>query len=1817
MVYKRQKEQLTQEFFNTVMYFAVLILSAFTATTTNTPYQLEFAGEGFFVNSTAVAHQICYDRAKKRMNKCYVAFGNTEAGNGCTPKLEAFILTNLSMCQTGDTPLAGLPVCKCARPQEFSDLAFVKALHEGRQLASAVEFGSEFSDYTLHIPGIGISTSTSLYTSPLAGPNILAQNFERGIALPLQVALDSAISGVDISVNVERFPQEGFKIWTPGGLMNFPFYVCMLIMFGVMVLTTHLVEDGHKGLRQGLFMLGLDPVVYWLSWMQLLAARQMVTVVLTIAITKLLLLEYASAAVLLLLFLLYALYSILLAICFGQLNFTPQAATQAISMLPMLCAALSYVYTAQMNQPAAQITGPPVPRWATLSLSFVLAPFAFTMSLTNTLAFENEVDRGSGIHNIMMNANATGVSTLEMIIALLVGNCALGAFAYWRSIATRGIAKVTASAPAAILANDNEADLESGSITQDQDGTCQDGKSAGPRVAVSIRNLKKHFGELKAVDGLTVDFYAGQITAFLGHNGAGKTTTIQTLTGLYNVTEGDALIEGISVARHMRSVRPLIGVCPQENVLWDSLTVHDHMLLFAAIRNAGTTAPVRAGTEAGAEAKAVMSAIAAGGAVSSNEREITMLLSQVGLKAQHGTLAKALSGGMKRKLCVAIALIGSPKVLFLDEPTAGMDAQARRDMWSLLLSRRENACIVLCTHHMDEADILGDRVAVIDAGKLQEAGTPAELKARYGKGLHLSVSVSAGTDRQRLMKMVAANGGEGVKLDLSDVAILDEEMAAQVTAERLKLLESGDLNLLLPTAGSTDIPRVLEALDGAKRANGEGGGEGSSLLGVKDFGIVAVTLEDVFWELDQASERANEDATAETLRGGGGAEGGYGGAGVRGEMLIANTEYEIPTFTTKIGAIVRRRVISFSRNWSAMRGMVPTMGFLTMGILLASVDFMPTTEQSVSSISIGPEHAFNGPGKWLPYRDTTGGYTSAAMILPRVQQWSMESGGRLPQLLDAAKRSPCFKAFLINEQDPAACGSTASAASEEDHVSIGSVAIVGALEFGPSSATSSVVYTVLPNSAYLFSLSAIVALANSAIYTNQSINQSDLGGASYSSTGSIQPKLQQFPVEPKTAEEERMTKMVAAQITSIAGTIPFIFGVLMVPAMMAYFVAEDQTKQIKQLQILMGVTPTEYWVSQALGDMLYYLAVMLLPVIVAFTTRSPLVGKDGASILLLLAYPGAVAPMTYLLASTCKKPSTAYGVCMTANNGLFFVTFLTYCVLAMPALGIGRELLEALRWLFCCNPTTALALGLRAVILADAYGYNAYGVDEAAREQFALLPVETALVPLLFLIVEAVVLTTIVVAVDSRNAGDSSCLPECLNQYLCRCVGIGWCYKEKKTRGGGESSSAESKKRLLQAHEVEDEDVQAERDGCDSDARSAGINNWTMARGQRSSVNQIGPRSDSAVAGASEQDTMAVHMHHLKKQYRPAGKQRYKADGTVAVHDMCLRVRERECFSLLGTNGAGKTTTLSMLMRQLAPTGGACYIRGQDIYRLGPSAHLGFGFCPQANALFDTLTTTETLGFYSAVRGVPAGEVRTKYVRSWLEAAQLVAFAETRCAKLSGGNKRKLSLAIAILGNPKLAVLDEPSAGVDPAARKKLHRIINGVKARGTTVVLTTHNMAEASKLGDRIGIMVQGRLACIGSPQHLLSRYSSGYVLTIAMCSGRDVAETVLPLLHRLCPDHKVTNQPTSEYCSVRLGSSSSFPLVELYRSMQELQRERVIEFFTCGQSNLESVFLRFARLTDENDDGNSTTAKCDSPVDGQEQEGVAVTASHGSGMI
>jgi ABC-2 type transport system ATP-binding protein len=225
----------------------------------------------------------------------------------------------------------------------------------------------------------------------------------------------------------------------------------------------------------------------------------------------------------------------------------------------------------------------------------------------------------------------------------------------------------------------------------------------GPAI-ISVRDLRKRYGTLQAVDGVSFEVAEGEVFGILGPNGAGKTTTLEMIEGMRAIDSGTALVDGVDVRQNPREVKRRIGIQLQSSAFFDELNLVELLDLF--------------------------------GKMYGSEVDARALLAQVELSEKAKSQVRTLSGGQKQRFSIAAALVNEPRVLFLDEPTTGLDPQARRHLWGFVRQIRERGhTVVLTTHYMDEAEELCDRVAVMDGGKIIALDSPqALIEALIGRG---------------------------------------------------------------------------------------------------------------------------------------------------------------------------------------------------------------------------------------------------------------------------------------------------------------------------------------------------------------------------------------------------------------------------------------------------------------------------------------------------------------------------------------------------------------------------------------------------------------------------------------------------------------------------------------------------------------------------------------------------------------------------------------------------------------------------------------------------------------------------------------------------------------------------------------------------------------------------------------------------------------------------------------------------------------------------------------------------------------------------
>jgi len=312
------------------------------------------------------------------------------------------------------------------------------------------------------------------------------------------------------------------------------------------------------------------------------------------------------------------------------------------------------------------------------------------------------------------------------------------------------------------------------------------------RNGIEVEGLVREFKDVRAVDGIDLTVSPGEIYGFLGPNGAGKSTTVHMLTTLLPPTAGRAVVAGFDVVEHGPEVRRAIGAALQEAALDPLLSGRDHMRLQTALHGIPRHERARRGDE---------------------------LLERVGLSLAADRRVRTYSGGMKRRLDLALALVHHPRILFLDEPTTGLDPQSRNALWGEVgrLAKEEGVTVFLTTQYLEEADVLADRVGIIDHGHIVAEGTPTDLKAEIGRP---TVEIVPADPEQRIqVAEVLRRFGELVQVSPDSVAVRcahgDLDLAEIIRALDTEDLPVANLQLHAPSLDDVFLEKTGRTLEGA------------------------------------------------------------------------------------------------------------------------------------------------------------------------------------------------------------------------------------------------------------------------------------------------------------------------------------------------------------------------------------------------------------------------------------------------------------------------------------------------------------------------------------------------------------------------------------------------------------------------------------------------------------------------------------------------------------------------------------------------------------------------------------------------------------------------------------------------------------------------------------------------------------------------------------------------------------------------------------------------------------------------------------------
>ncbi|XP_076853951.1 ATP-binding cassette sub-family A member 2 isoform X2 [Brachyhypopomus gauderio] len=1398
-------------------------------------------------------------------------------------------------------------------------------------------------------------------------------------------------------------------------------------------------------------------------------------------------------------------------------------------------------------------------------------------------------------------------------------------------------------------------------------------------LVVCIDKLTKVYktGSKLALNKLSLNLHENQVVSFLGHNGAGKTTTMSILTGLFPPTSGSATIYGHDIRTEMERIRQNLGMCPQHNVLFDKLSVEEHLWFYSRLK--------------GMEEEDI-------------RKEMDKMIEDLELSNKRHSLVQTLSGGMKRKLSVAIAFVGGSRAVILDEPTAGVDPYARRAIWDLILKYKQGRTILLSTHHMDEADLLGDRIAIISHGKLKCCGSPLFLKSTYGDGYKLTL-VKKQSDSHPADQLRAP--------PCSSMSLCSEsrvtQFIRQYVASCLLVSDSNtELSYILPSDAVKKgcFERLFQALE-----------QSLDSLALTSFGVMDTTLEEVFLKVSEEDlSLENSDADLKSSPGGASAgkpstllaapqcEGVADGAVTRPEVEMSNLvmcsrlspsqaslhsdssvgsvrgdeggpysdfygEY-CPLFNNnqdpdsaslrdgepcppepmvlegqgsfklegwwlrlrQFHGLIVKRFHCAKRNTKGLFSQILLPAFFVCVAMTVALSVPEIGDLPPLILSPSQYHNYTQPrGNFVPYaNENRPQYRSKlspdAGPSKIVETLLMPSGVGATCVLKTPFNNTLDQ--LAQTFNPYAHNAKTLATRYFDPMCLDSftqgVPLSNFVPPPPSPAPSDDPephfedglwnYTAAPPTTVREMVTSPPPLPLSIHEPVRCVCSMQGTGFSCPSGVGGRPPLMKVVTGDilvditgrnvseyllYTSDRLRLHRYGGITVGNIQKSVPASFGRKTPP--MVRKIAVRRASQVLYNNKGYHSMPTYL---NVLNNAILRANLPISkgnPAAYGITVTNHPMNRTSASLSLdyLLQGTDVVIAIFIIVAMSFVPASFVVFLVAEKSTKAKHLQFVSGCD---PVIyWLANYIWDMLNYLVpatCCVlilfvfdlPAYTSPKNFPAVLsLFLLYGWSITPIMYPASFWFEVP--STAYVFLI--VINLFIGITATVATFLLQLFEHDKDLKLVNSYLKSCFLIFPNYN----LGHGLMEMAYNE--YINEYYAKIGQFDKVKSPFEWDIVTRGLVAMTiegfvgflitilcqynfLRKPQRVPVNSQ-PVEDDDVDVARERrrvlrgdaDSDMLKIENLTKVYKSR-----KMGRILAVDRLCLGVRPGECFGLLGVNGAGKTTTFKMLTGDESTTGGEAFIDRNSILKELLRVQQSIGYCPQFDALFEDLTAREHLELYTRLRGVPWKD-QERVVQWALEKLELSKYADKPAGTYSGGNKRKLSTAIALIGYPSLIFLDEPTTGMDPKARRFLWNLILDIIKTGRSVVLTSHSMEECEALCTRLGIMVNGRFKCLGSIQHLKNRFGDGYMITVRTKTTASVKE-VIRFFSRNFPE-AVLKERHHTKIQYQL-KSERISLAQVFSKMEQVVEVLSIEDYSVSQTTLDNVFVNFAKKQSDN---------------------------------
>ncbi|XP_017084845.2 LOW QUALITY PROTEIN: phospholipid-transporting ATPase ABCA3 [Drosophila eugracilis] len=1218
------------------------------------------------------------------------------------------------------------------------------------------------------------------------------------------------------------------------------------------------------------------------------------------------------------------------------------------------------------------------------------------------------------------------------------------------------------------------------------------------KVGVELINLTKMIGQRQIVSNLTLNLYENEITTLLGQPGSGKTTTILLLCGILKPTYGTAFINGFQIAKQAKQAKSCLGICLKQSAIFKGMSVKDHLYFFSRIKGYGKD-----------EA----------------ELESEIYITNLKLAEFRNIDAKNLSVSNQRCLSLACALCGGSKVVLCDEPTTGLDTTARHDLWRLLQKEKQGRTILFTTQHMEESEIIGDRIAVINDGELRSYGTLGFLKYMHNTSYTLSCEMTQNVSHCELTELIT-----------------------RFVSSAKPVVRGHDVNYKLPRDETHKFSEMFRELESNKK-----------ILGVRSFGLTDSSLEEIFiakeiiprlrgGTVPEDNEKADFSVQTDSskLKG---QRPKYQEQEPEPKSIIKkeNSETLLPpppkTRTPKIApqevwTPEERKKPTVSAQF---RAMLIKKAFYTVSKLpiFLIILIIPIIFIIIALISdpYSKDLRANDLQTVLPLSLEYYNYEDIIILLDVDNKLGTKYAEAYKKLIKAPATiqkvdsvfSYLFRATPLIRRDinrKYVCG-----VSFKDSSAI--TVWYNSKAFAHSAPIAmNLVYNALGKVKLGNHFEIIVNRGQLDHFTERNKNsikvrkkrQDDPDDPDYSDYEDFEtqpnddyvllpqlitpipghPHVESGNNDVKLAPEMSLAEASSTFFNDKAVRKRFLGLIILITAYIALalsifslLVTQERVHKMKVYQEIQGLKPFYYWLTHFLYDLAVFFIFM-----VALTFAILRVTFWHQSLIILILFGVACLPFVYLCTLMFSKPASAFVwifIILLITGGLLFSIWLSFNVMVVGGV----------RAIFVIFPMYVGTSGLLKCMSTPEY---------CSRE--VLPPIDD---------------------IDcwfGTNNVFCSCKPinNWVEPWLLLIHGFIWFFFLSISDYSVEIVNFLHPKESNRNYELSDKHKKV----LDEERR----------------VGQI---------SKLDYDEYPLIVDQIYKQFCC----------NQAVQLVSFLVKPGECFGLLGPKGSGKTSIYRMIVGDTSMTGGNIYVNGISVRDNRVAAKKIIGYCSQNDTLHDFLTGRQVLTIYCLLRGVPKEEIRffTELIATNFAFRDLL---DQKIETYSGGTRRKLCLALAV-SEGTLICLDEANNSVDSDTRNFLSQKLGHVNNSGRAIVVTTNDLEEASVLCTRVGVLFSGELKYLGSLQHVRSEISNIIVLKVKInLKSNNQKEEV----KRFRADMKELFPSATLMESIENNlryhlSNQVFKLSSLFYQMERKRNEDALEDYSISQVSLDELFM------------------------------------------